>query len=189
MKTCSIDRCEKPSRTRGLCSTHYQRWRRHGDPLGAAYRGPEATFLAMTEPIVGDPGCIIWTGATNSKGYGYLWVDGRSVLAHRYAWERERGPIPDTREVDHMCFERACVNPQHLRLATRAQNVQNRAGSTPGRKHDLPRGVYRNGRGYQARVAHDGQYHYLGTFGTVEEASAAAQTARRIHFGEFAGGA
>ena len=190
MKTCKIEGCGKGGQlTRGLCIMHYRRWQRHGDPLGAAYRGPEATFLAMTEPIVGDPGCIIWTGALTRGGYGQLRVNGRVVYAHRYAWERERGRIPDGAVLDHTCWERACCNVEHLRVATRAQNVQNRSGAMPGRKHNLPRGVTPRGRGYAAAVQSGGQYHHLGTFDTVELASQAAQAKRAVLFGTYAGGA
>lgn len=188
MKTCSIGRCEKPSRTRGLCSTHYQRWRRHGDPLGGGERfaTPEDAFEARTEPLCWSD-CIVWTGVLNRGGYGRLQVNGRMVLAHRYAYEREHGPISEGAEVDHTCWNRACVNPEHLRLATRSQNGANLSGAHRGR--DLPRGVYRSGRGYRAQVKHNGQYHCLGTFSTPEAASTAAQTKRALLFGEYAGGA
>lgn len=191
MTTCSIDDCEREHYARGWCRMHYRRWKAHGNPLGGneRYATPEEAFLARTEPIVGDPGCIIWTGGTISGGYGSHRVDGRMVLAHRYAWEREHGPIPEGMEVDHICWERSCVNPEHLRLATRSQNSANRSGAHVGRKHDLPRGVYRNRRGYSAKVTVGGVPHHLGTFRTVEEASAVAQTKRAILFGEFAGGA
>ena len=53
--------------------------------------------------------------------------------------------------------------------------------------HDLPRGVTPNGRGYRARVGLNGTDHYLGTFDTVESASAAAEAKRALLFGEFAG--
>ena len=191
MKQCSIDGCEKPTVARGFCSTHYQRWRKHGDPLagGTCYATPEEAFLARTEPIVGDPGCVIWTGGTTSDGYGKLRVNGRMVKAHRYAWERERGPIPDGAVLDHTCWERACCNVDHLRIATHQQNRQNLSGAQKGRVHDLPRGVYRHGRGYRAQVRHNGANLCLGTFSTPEEASAAAETKRRVLFGVFAGGA
>lgn len=190
MKVCSIDGCEKPRRTRGWCHTHYTRWRSHGDPLVTlTHATPEDAFLARTEPIVGDPGCIIWTGSLNGSGYGRLRVNGRMVLAHRYAWERERGPIPDGAVLDHTCWERACCNVEHLRIATPQENSANRSGAWKGRKHDLPRGVYRDRRGYRALVRHNGQQNYLGMFSTPEEASAAAQTKRALLFGEYAGGA
>ena len=190
MKTCGIDGCEKRHEARGFCIMHYQRWRKHGDPLVTlTYATPEEAFLARTEPIVGDPGCIIWTGALDRDGYGQIRVNGRVVLAHRYAWECERGPIPDGLHVDHACWEPSCVNVDHLRLATPQENQQNRSGARKGRKHDLPRGVYRSGRGYRAAVKHGGTTRYFGTFPTPEEASAAAQIERAILFGEFAGGA
>lgn len=191
MKICSVDGCEKGGKiVRGWCHMHYTRWREHGDPLGGNERfaTPEDAFLARTEPLLWS-GCIIWTGALDGGGYGRLHVNGRLVKAHRWAWEREHGPIPDGMFIDHTCWERACVNPGHLRLATRSQNNAYLSGARSGRIHDLPRGVYLNGRRYLARVGHNGKLHHLGTFGTVEEASAAAETKRRILFGEFAGGA
>ena len=191
MKHCSIDGCENGVQARGLCNRHYKRWRAHGDPLGGneRYATPEEAFEARTEPIVGDPAHIIWTGALDGRGYGRLYVNGRVARAHRYAWEREHGPIPDGMEVDHMCWERSCVNPEHLRLATRGQNNAYLSGARKGRMHDLPRGVTPNGRGYRARVGLNGTDHYLGTFDTVESASAAAEAKRAVLFGAFAGGA
>ena len=189
MRTCSIDGCEKPHDARGWCRKHYQRWQKHGDPLAGntKYTDPEEAFLARTEPIVGEPAHIIWTGATDSKGYGSLTVNGRTMKAHRYAWERENGPIPDGMEVDHICWQRSCVNPGHLRLATRSQNNAYLSGARKGRVHDLPRGVYRDGRRYRAVVQSGGISHHLGTFSTPEEASAAAQNKRALLFGEYAG--
>src|SRR5699024_11332791 len=95
---------------RGLCIMHYRRWQKHGDPLGGGerYATPEEAFLARTEPIVGDPGCLIWTGVLDGSGYGRLRVNGRPVRAHRYAWEREHGPIPDGMFIDHTCWQRSC---------------------------------------------------------------------------------
>ena len=189
MKTCSINGCEKPPRARSWCAMHWQRWRKHGDPLGGntKYTDPEEAFLARTEPLVWSS-CVVWTGSLNSDGYGELRVNGRMVRAHRYAWEREHGPIPDGREVDHKCYERSCVNVDHLRLATHAENTWNLSGV---RKNGggLPRGVHRSGRRYRAQVGHNGTLHYLGTFDTPEEASRAAQTERALLYGEFVGGA
>lgn len=193
MKTCSIDECEKQTVGRGWCRTHYNRWHRHGttdDPpprvIGERRTDPEAIFLARTEPLVGDPGCIIWTGALSSGGYGHLTVNGQGVKAHRYAWEREHGPIPGGMLIDHMCWDRSCVNTEHLRLATPQQNNSYLSGV---RKNGggLPRGVSRYRRRYMARVSLNGAEHYLGLFDTPEEASAVADAKRKILFGEFAG--
>lgn len=167
---------------------HYTRWQRHGDPLGGSERfaTPEEAFLARTEPIVGEPAHIIWTGSLNSDGYGVLRVNGRLVTAHRYAWGREHGPIPDGMVIDHKCWERTCVNVDHLRLATLAQNAQNMSGAQRGSTTGA-RGVYRDGDRYFAKVVHRGKQHYAGTFPTIAEASAAATSKRNILFGEYAG--
>lgn len=66
--------------------------------------------------------CILWTGYTTPGGYGYT---GRNY-AHRLAWEAVHGPIPDGLVVDHTCKIRACVNVEHLRLITKAENDRQR---------------------------------------------------------------
>lgn len=43
--------------------------------------------------------------------------------AHRIAWEAIHGPIPEGRELDHLCENKLCVNPEHLELVTRQENV------------------------------------------------------------------
>ena len=188
MRICDIVGCERKSIARGWCNRHYLRWLKHGDPLagGTCYTDPEESFLARTEPLCWSD-CIVWTGATDSKGYGQLWSGGRAVLAHRYSWERTNGPIPDDRILDHACWERSCVNPEHLRLATRSQNNAYLSGAQKGRKHDLPRGVTRTGRGYRALVTVSGRTINAGTFPTIERANIAVKNCRAFYFGEFAG--
>lgn len=60
-------------------------------------------------------GCWHWTGRTNARtGYGYLWWDGRRQGAHRVAYELAKGAIPVGMQIDHLCRNRACVNPSHM---------------------------------------------------------------------------
>ena len=70
--------------------------------------------------------CWNWTAATNHTGearaYGQFWFDGKLVLAHRFAYELEVGPIPDGIDTDHLCRNRLCVRPDHLEPVTRAEN-------------------------------------------------------------------
>jgi HNH endonuclease len=72
----------------------------------------------------GPNGCHIWTAATNPKGYGIFKVDGRSVLAHRFAKRHRGGTVPAGLELDHLCRVRRCVNPAHLEMVTHAENVR-----------------------------------------------------------------
>jgi hypothetical protein len=68
-------------------------------------------------------GCHLWTASVTLDGYGqFVAEDGRKVLAHRYAWERENGPIPARMVVRHRCDMPWCVNDQHLVLGSNADN-------------------------------------------------------------------
>lgn len=69
-------------------------------------------------------GCLLWQGPVSSEGYGKI---GRKY-AHRVAYEREVGPIPEGHQVDHVrargCEHRHCVEPTHLEAVTQAENIR-----------------------------------------------------------------
>jgi len=70
-----------------------------------------------------DPnGCWEWFAYKDRKGYGRF-RDGRVVRAHRWAYEHLVGPIPANRQCDHLCRNRACVNPAHIELVTNKENT------------------------------------------------------------------
>lgn len=68
--------------------------------------------------------CIEWTGGLTADGYGRIQRGGTTILAHRDAWEREVGPIPDDLTIDHGCFNRRCVNTKHMEVVTRGENTR-----------------------------------------------------------------
>lgn len=70
-----------------------------------------------------ETGCHVWLGAVQSSGYGSV-TDGNggTALAHRVAWEAVHGPIPEGLTVDHLCFNRRCVNVEHMELVSGAEN-------------------------------------------------------------------
>ena len=69
---------------------------------------------------VGD--CLVWTGPVNNRGYAHIYLNGRRQMAHRVAYELSKGPIPDGLEIDHLCRNRACVNPEHMEPVTHTEN-------------------------------------------------------------------
>ena len=126
---CSVGGCCRPSGTRGWCSKHYQRWLAKGDVLAPmqpqATRGEPARYLRdVAIPFSGDE-CLLWPfGATN--GRGRIQVGDRSHLAYRLVCAAVHGEPPAPgHECAHSCGNGhlGCVNPHHLRWATRSENA------------------------------------------------------------------
>lgn len=67
--------------------------------------------------------CWVWTATRLSSGYGSFRFDGRSLRAHRVAYELAVGPIPAGLYLDHLCRNRPCVNTAHLEPVTNQENT------------------------------------------------------------------
>jgi hypothetical protein len=128
MAICNIEDCEKecPGTTRGMCWMHYYRVRRHGDS-GTLLINPRGVSLEDRFRTIGwtvtETGCWEWNGARQSGGYGQLRDNGKTVYAHRLAYELHAGESVGHRVVRHSCDNRPCVNPAHLELGSRQDNM------------------------------------------------------------------
>lgn len=132
--TCTIADCGKPHLSRGWCSAHWTRWQRHGNPLGGEpdriLGDDEARFWSYVDKS-GD--CWEWTGGHHDHGYGAFYLNGHKINAHRAAYQFTVGPIPDGLELDHLCVNPPCVNPDHLEPVTHAENLRRaREGAQTG---------------------------------------------------------
>lgn len=80
-------------------------------------------FMTVT-PGPLDTYCWVSGHNRNSKGYARVNTAGRSTPAHRVAYEHFIGPIPDGLTLDHLCRNRACINPAHLEPVTSLENIR-----------------------------------------------------------------
>src|SRR5699024_10633058 len=129
-RQCSVEECDRPYYAKGYCKLHYNRWSKWGDPLivkQVQYASPEESFEARTMPVT-ETGCLLWTGGTSADGYGSMWVGGKDVYAHRYAWERVNGHNHVALRMQHLCLTPACCYNDQLRLPTRPETSRNMAG-------------------------------------------------------------
>jgi hypothetical protein len=92
-----------------------------GKPQGTPYS------RMMDKVLLHPRGCWVLC-MSGVAGYAGIWVNGRTVRAHRFSYEHHKGSIPDGMLVMHSCDNPRCVNPEHLRLGTAQENMDDMRG-------------------------------------------------------------
>jgi hypothetical protein len=104
-------------------------------PACGAPRWVEGECVACRQPVIQrvveriaiDPvtECWNWLGSRTvaGNGYGQIKSRGRSYVTHRVTYEHFVGPVPDGLQLDHLCRNTACCNPDHLEPVTLRENI------------------------------------------------------------------
>ncbi|MEU4016199.1 HNH endonuclease signature motif containing protein [Microbacterium sp. NPDC028030] len=96
---------------------HYLRIWKHGS---ADLPGRPTLAEVLNQGIQSRDGCWIWGGPISSSGYGRI----GSLYTHRVSYEIHVGAIPEGLQIDHLCFEKLCANPDHLEAVTQEENLR-----------------------------------------------------------------
>lgn len=119
---CSVEGCENYVRSSGLCSAHYRRLWRHGSATsGRVSPGSRQKWIKEHLDYTGEE-CLMWPFST-VRGYGATSKNGKTTYINRLMCEHRNGPPPSPlHQAAHNCGNRGCVNPSHIRWATRKEN-------------------------------------------------------------------
>lgn len=131
-------------------------------------------------------GCWVWKRSLDISGYGQLGVGGRHTKAHRFSWEMYIGPIPEDRIIDHKCRNRKCVNPDHMRLCIRMENLRYRSKLKKSTSSSKYKGVHWVSGKWVAKITVNYRDIRLGSFSNEKDAALAYNSAAIRHFGEYA---
>lgn len=92
-------------------------------------------FRILTRVQIKDCGhatpCWVWTGPNSGpedggrgRGYPRFSIDGQTVAVHRVLWMHFHGFLPSSRQLDHLCENRMCINPDHFKKVTQKAHAK-----------------------------------------------------------------
>lgn len=88
-----------------------------------AARGPHGSVAPIADWIDATGDCWEYKGVPNSRGYCNIKVKGHTIGAHIVVYEALVGNVPEGLELDHLCRNTICVNPDHLEPVTHRENL------------------------------------------------------------------
>lgn len=127
---CSVGDCDRFVHGRSLCEMHYARWKRHGSTDSLTPRRGLPIAERFFSRVDASGVCWEWTGSL-LDGYGvFQTTKRRTRSAHRWSYEHLVGPVPAGLELDHLCRNRRCVDPNHLEPVPQRVNTMRGSGIT-----------------------------------------------------------
>lgn len=179
MKVCTLFGCPNEHKSQGLCGKHYQRLLTTGY---LSIRPKKRLFREHCETKAAWVGaCYEWVGHRNDLGYGIYnsSYKGKDVswLTHRLNWKLSGRALVPGEVLDHLCHNPACMNVEHLRSISQADNIFNQRKANKLNKHGV-RGVSKHAQSGRWIVQVRG---YRGLYASIEEACRVAkETVERI---------
>jgi hypothetical protein len=83
-----------------------------------------SSYLRERSAVDETTGCWLWRRSVSSNGYGNAYFDKKYILAHRLSYQTFIGPLTPGLQVDHLCRNRLCVNPEHLEEVSQQMNIR-----------------------------------------------------------------
>ena len=137
---CAIKRCDEKATNLGLCPDHWRRCKEFGGPTLSALSLGRWIALPIMQRLLSkihnDGDCWMWTGFTDRDGYGRIrGTVANTVItkAHTLSYTLHTGElVPKGLVVMHSCDRPGCINPDHLRIGTYAENSRDMSEKSRG---------------------------------------------------------